>query len=86
MSKGTYPSCSRVELLQVLSFSIDEPLFIVGTLNAELAWGVGRDMKSISRLVRVFNFISRHDVQSLRRRQNFDPLPLCQQNIYWVSK
>ena len=41
------------ELLQVLSFAIDESLFILSTLDAKLAWGVERDIKSISQLVRV---------------------------------
>ena len=44
---------SSNELLQVLSFAIDESLFILGTLDAKLAWGVGSDIKSISQLVRV---------------------------------
>ena len=44
---------SSNELLQVLSFAIDESLFILGTLDAKLAWGVERDIKSISQLVRV---------------------------------
>ena len=39
-------------MFQVLSFHIDDQYFILGTSDEKLAWGVGRDVKSVTRLVR----------------------------------